>query len=159
MKNNFFVFIEIVFVLLFLLLCGIGSFIFAIFYGLLDENIFLIIFLTFMLVVLPVVLFIFCICVCAAKIFIDETGITKRLFGVKLKYYKWDEIDHIKYYGNPAYVTSISLYKKRGENKMFSCFYKYERIFFSCSNKKLSILKRYAPESIKQKLERNSTSH
>lgn len=144
MKNSFFVFLEIVFAVLFICFASISTFIwFAV--DAFGDDVVLSIVLTFMLVVVPIILFAWCFCVCAAKIFVDETGITKCLLGIKLKHYMWDEIDHIKCYGNSSYITSLSFYKKRRENK-------YERIFFACSSKKLDIINKYAPDYIKQKI-------
>ncbi len=152
MKNNFFVGIEIVFGLVFLFLIGMGSFLwFAI--DAFEEELGLSILLIVMLVVVPTILLLWGIYTFAPKLYLDKNGVTKRLFGIKLKYYKWEEIDHIKFYGNPQFVTTISLYKKRNENKLFYKIYKFERIFFSCSKKKFNILNHYAPENIKQQLE------
>lgn len=151
MKNNFFVGIEIVFGLVFLFLIGMVSFLwFAI--DAFEEELGLSILLIVMLVVVPTILLLWGIYTFAPKLYLDKNGVTKRLFGIKLKYYKWEEIDHIKFYGNPKFVTSISFYKKRDEKKLFYRFYKYERIYFSCNKKKMDILTFYAPENIKQQI-------
>lgn len=151
MKNNFFVFIEIVVCLVIVYLCVIAMFVwFAV--TSFGDDITVSIVLTVMLLILPIIIIVYIVYECAAKIYLDETGMTKRLFGIRLKYYKWEEIDHIKFYGNPKFVTSISFYKKRDEKKLFYRFYKYERIYFSCNKKKMDILTFYAPENIKQQL-------
>lgn len=153
MKNSFFVFIEVIFAILFLFLCGMGAFIwFTV--DAFGEDISVTVTITIMCVVLPSVLLLWGICTFAARLIIDNNGIKKSLFGIKVKYYKWEEIDHIKKYGSDNYVSSISFYKVRREKQLFK-WMKYERIFFTCSPKKLEILNRYAPAFIKEQLNIN----
>ena len=86
----------------------------------------------------------------AAQIQIDENGITKSLFGIKQKFYRWDEISYVRFYGNIV-TLSISFYKKRKENTLLYRLSKYERIYFFLDNDRRAVIDFYAPKYIKEK--------
>lgn len=119
----------------------------------LNEDITLLIILIIMLFVLPIIIMILILFICFPKIEVTAEGMTKYLFGVKLKSYKWEEITEVKTYGNIAAQT-ISFYKNRKENSMFYKIKKKERIFIYCSEKKIKIIKHFAPDFIIEQLDK-----
>lgn len=154
MKNKFFVGIEIVIGLIFGWASGVSCYIgCAIGTDNFFDDVGIAILITIMLVVFPSGLLIGCTLVFAAKIQIDEKGITKSLFGVKQKVYLWEEINHVKLFGNLV-ASSISFYKKRKEKSIVSHFSKDERIFFYLDDKRWEIINFYAPEFIKEMIEK-----
>lgn len=152
MKNKFFVGIEIVFLLAFIFIASITTFIIACVYGVLEEDLWLIILLLIMTVV-PTLFLLWGVYAMAAQITIDEKGITKSLFGIKLKYYDWEELSHIKLYGNFV-ASSISFFKKRKETAIFYRYIKYERIYFYLDKTRWEVIDFYAPEPIKEMIEK-----
>lgn len=156
MKNKFFVCIELIFAAIFLFILGVGTFIWSVtddlFYG---GNSASLILLAVMLVVLPTIALVLSIWLLCPIIEVSEEKITKRLFGIKLKSYKWEEISEIKHFGNIAAQT-ISFYKNRKENAPFSRWIKKERIVIYCSDKKVAIIRHYAPEYIIEKIDKKS---
>lgn len=88
MKNKFFVDIGIVILGAIVWCAGVGVFIwYAI--DAFGEDLWLAIFLTIMLAVLPTIVLVGVVMAFAAKVHIDEDGITKSLFGIRLKFYAW----------------------------------------------------------------------
>lgn len=151
MKNKFFVSIEIVIALLFLWVCGFIGFIwFAL--DAFGEDIILTIILTIMLLVLPTVLLICGTYVFAAQIQINENGITKKLFGLRQKFFHWEEIDHVKFNGT-VIASTILFYKKRKGNSLVKRYSQYDKIYFYLDEQKLAIVEFYAPDYIKEMIQ------
>ena len=116
------------------------------------DNMGLAIYITIMLVVLPIALFIWCILFFGSIIQINEKGITKSLFGIKQKVFLWEEIDHIKFSGN-IMASAVTFYKERGEKSRMSRFSKYERIEFLLDDNRLKVINYYVPEKIKEQMQ------
>ena len=70
--------------------------------------------------------------------------------GIKQKFYRWDEISYVRFYGNIV-TLSISFYKKRKENTLLYRLSKYERIYFFLDNDRRAVIDFYAPKYIKEK--------
>ena len=153
MKNKFFVGIEIVFGISVCVSASLGCFIWLVLgvdaWG---EDILVTAVLTIMMAVLPTLMLIGCIVVFAAKIQIDKNGITRSLFGINKKVYLWEEIDHIKLFGN-CVASSISFYKKRKKSLMFH-FSKNERICFYLDEKRWTVINYYIPQRVKELIEK-----
>ena len=148
MKNNFFVSIGMLFVFVFWFFSGVGAYIwFAI--DAFGEDIGLTLELTLMLAVLPTGFFIWGIYMFGAKLYLDEAGITKRLFGIKIKSWKWEEIKYI-YFRADLWVclckedTSKNSHKKREPGKL--------TILFSKTKKKCKILEQYIPDNLRSQI-------
>ena len=140
--------------LLFLWVCGFAGFLwFAL--DAFCEDIILTIILTIMLLVLPTALLIGGIYVFGAQIQIDESGITKRLFGLRQKIYHWKEIDHLKL-NCTGIASTLLIYKKRKENSLVAHFSQYDKIYFYLDEQKLTIIELYAPDYIKEMIRNNS---
>ncbi len=145
MKRKFFVnlglgiFIE-VFTLVLMIICAF-CLIFLPTSTPLNEDISLLIILIIMLFVLPTFIMIMILFICFPIIEVDEEKITKKLFGIKIKSYKWEEILEIKSYGN-IIARTISFYKSHKD-----------RIFIYCNKKNMTIIQQVAPEFIQQQLE------
>lgn len=153
MKNKFFVGIGIVYALAIWFFGGVGCFIwFA--SDIFKEDLWLIILFTVMLAVLPTFFLIWGVCLYAAKVQIDEEGITKSLFGIKQKKYRWEELSDIKFYGNIV-ALSISFYKERNKKSIIYRFSKNERIFIMLDDKRREVIMKYAPEYIREKYLKN----
>lgn len=153
MKNKFFVGIEIVLMYAILFVVCVGCFIgFA--SDIFKEDLWVIILFTAMLAMLPTVLFILIVYLYAAKVQIDEEGITKSLFGIKQKKYRWEELSNIKFYGNIV-ALSISFYKERNKKSIIYRFSKNERIFIMLDDKRREVIMKYAPEYIREKYLKN----
>ncbi len=150
MKNKFFVSLELVVAFVFLWVCGLSGFLwFAI--DAFGEDLALSIILTIMLLVLPTAFLIGGIYFFAAQIQIDENGITKTLFGLRQKFYRWEEIDHVKSNGTVV-ASTISFYKKRKEGSWVTHFSEYEKIYFYLDAQRREIINFYAPDYIKDKM-------
>lgn len=87
------------------------------------------------------------IVICGPVIEVNESGMIKRLFGIVIKKYKWEDIIEIKY-GTNMLLQRLSFYRNRKENAIFSRFIKRECIFFDCNKNKFEIFMRNAPENI-----------
>lgn len=153
MGNKFFVSIGLFFCLIFYLVLGVSLLIWLAIEGLFSEDLYVIIIMIIMLLILPTFVLIYGIYNYCPKIEVTAEGMTKYLFGVKLKSYKWEEITEVKTYGNIAAQT-ILFYKNRKENSMFYKIKKKERIFIYCSEKKIKIIKHFAPEYIIEQLDK-----
>lgn len=153
MGNKFFVSIGLFFCLIFYLVLGVSLLIWLAIEGLFSEDLYVIIIMIIMLLILPTVMLIYGVCKFCPKIELTAEGMTKYLFGVKLKSYKWEEITEVKTYGNIAAQT-ISFYKNRKENSVFYKIKKKERIFIYCSEKKIKIIKHFAPDFIIEQLDK-----
>jgi len=155
LKNKFFVNIELgLFINIFMLLLMIACLCVLLFVPTstpLDKDIPLLILLVIMLFVLPISIIIIIIFICFPIIEVSETGITKRLFGICLKSYKWEDISEIKCFGNIVAQT-VSFYKNRKEDSLFYKLVKKERIYFYCNEKKMTVLRNYAPNFIMTQL-------
>ncbi len=145
MKRKFFINLELgIFIEVFMLILIVICACFLIFLPTttpLNEDIALLTILIIMLFVMPLLVMILILFVCFPIIEVDEEKITKKLFGIKLKSFKWEEVSEIKTYGNIV-ARTISFYKSRKD-----------RIFIYCNKKKISIIQLIAPEFIKQQLE------
>ena len=153
MGNKFFVSIELFFCLIFYLVLGVSLLIWLAIEGLFSEDLYVIIIMIIMLLILPTVMLIYGVCKFCPKIELTAEGMTKYLCGIKLKSYKWEEITEVKTYGNIAAQT-ISFYKNRKENSVFYKIKKKERIFIYCSEKKIKIIKHFAPDFIIEQLDK-----
>lgn len=154
MKNNFYVGIEIVIGIAFEACASIGCYLgCAIGDAHFFDDICLAIFLTIMLAVLPIVILIWCILAFAAKIRIDEKGITRSLFGIKKRIFLWEEIDHLKTKGDIV-ISTVIFYKKRGNKSFISHFSKYEVIYFYLDDMKRETLNFYAPDNIRWQIQK-----
>ena len=140
---------EMVVALIILFLGGVGGFIWFSIDGF-GADIGSTICFIVMLLIFPSIFLIGGIYIFAAQIQIDENGITKSLFGIKQKFYRWDEISYVRFYGNIV-TLSISFYKKRKENTLLYRLSKYERIYFFLDNDRRAVIDFYAPKYIKEK--------
>ena len=146
MKNSFFVFLETVIVLLFYFLIATGSFIwFAI--DAFGEDITVTVILTIMLLILPIGILLWAICTMAVRIKVDEKGITKTLFGIKMKFYKWEELKYFHVKGN--FNQWIFLSKKDLSKKSLSgSRLSRDTVYFFNTDKKMAILRQYIPKNL-----------
>lgn len=84
----------------------------------------------------------------------SEKGITKRLFGIKLKHFEWEQINFVKIHSNGSFGTWVFLSKS--DISSFSlgrCRLRRDNIFFYSSSKKIEIVKTFAPEIIVNELD------
>lgn len=152
MKKNsrFFVCSFITPFLIFLLLSGVSLFIwYAI--DAFSDNLILSIITTIFLLILPFGLSIWNIIFMLPQLEVNEVGITKYLFGKKLKAYKWDEIKFVYYKGNFNQWVFLSI------KDMTKCSLSRNRIagcnmYFFKTDKKMQILEQYLPENLKEQL-------
>lgn len=115
MKNSnnkkFFVFPQLPFIMIAVTVLAIGLFIFTMVSPIVYNRTTLsIVVCSFMLVVLPIVLVIMEILLMWAQISIDENGVTKYLFGKKIKFFSWDEICEIKGLISPISYAHTSMW-------------------------------------------------
>ena len=152
MKKNsrFFVCSFITPFLIFLLLSGVSLFIwYAI--DAFADSVFLSIIITVMLLILPIGLFIWNILFMMPQLEINEKGITKFLFGIKLKSYQWKEIKFAYSKGdfNQWIFLSVKDMTKcsLSRNRIAGC-----NMYFFKTDKKMQILEQYLPENLKEQL-------
>ena len=150
MKNRFFVGIELLISFACLLILDIVGFVVGVVCGGLPDNGYL---SALCISIFSIVTFILIICLLLSceVIEITEDGISKNLFGKRLKFFKWEEIIEIKGRGN-VLAPTITFFRNRSINSFLYRFMKREKIFFSGGIKKTDILKRYAPAYVIEKV-------
>lgn len=153
MGNKFFVSIELFFCLIFYLVLGVSLLIWLAIEGLFSEDLYVIIIMIIMLLILPTVMLIYGVCKFCPKIELTAEGMTKYLFGIKLKSYKWEELKFFQFKGQFnqwVFFSKIDL----SEKFLSTARCRKDNIYFFRSQKKFDIIKQVAPEYIIEQLDK-----
>lgn len=153
MGNKFFVSIGLFFCLIFYLVLGVSLLIWLAIEGLFSEDLYVIIIMIIMLLILPTVMLIYGVCKFCPKIELTAEGMTKYLFGIKLKSYKWEELKFFQFKGQFnqwVFFSKIDL----SEKFLSTARCRKDNIYFFRSQKKFDIIKQVAPEYIIEQLDK-----
>ncbi len=156
MKRKFFVNFELgIFIEVFMLILMIVCACFLIFLPTktpLNEDITLLIVLIIMLFVMPSLIMTMILFVCFPAIEADEEKITKKLFGIKIKSFSWEDIKYVQFKGQFKqwlFLSKTDLTKKF----LSSARCRRDNIYFFVTQSKLKKIMQVVPEFIKQNLE------
>lgn len=148
MKNKFYSCLEIALCTFFLMLSSIIMYIVFFREGFFEISLQNIISLLF-LIVGPVLVIIVMAIYGLPRFEVTEKGITKRLFGIKLKHFNWEQITCVRVHSNGAFGKWIFLSKSDiTKYSLGRCRLRRDNIFFYSSSKKIEIVKTFAPEII-----------
>ena len=146
-NNSFFVYSEIAYIIVFLLILGIGLFSFFAVNALL-EDIGLTVCLAFMLILMPLLLFAWVVIFMLQRLVLTEEGITRTWFGFVIRFYKWEEIKYIYFKGKYQWIflsTRDLSDKSITRNRISKGV-----LYFFPTGKKMRILAQYIPENLKE---------
>ena len=144
---KYYVCLPVVFVCLFVLLLGVGT----IFLISLVNNEKVLEILSFSLllftIILPGVLFVWTFIAFASRITFNEIGIEKRLCGISLKTYKWEDIQDIKIIETAFGVSWLFFSKVDLKNHGIDyCRLHPKTIYIAIDDKKLQKIKEFIPQ-------------
>lgn len=95
-------------------------------------------------VIIPSMIILMTICIMLAQITIDEKGVTKYLFGKKIKFFSWESIREIKGLNNDAYWI-VFCNKLVPDEKLWFSNRKSYTIPIYKRNEVIDIIKQYCP--------------
>lgn len=133
------------------LLLGIFAFLWFYFDSTEDEKTRLIIPLIIMLIFLPLGLFIWSFITMWACIEFDETGVSKTLIGIKIRYIKWEDVKDFKLVSsNGGFTQWLFISKVPLKNySLTRCRLRRDNVYLMSNEEVINSIKKIAPKDIK----------